>query len=515
MAAARLQRWAIKLAAYTYDIEFRRTTDHSNADGLSRLPLPTCNPDNSSLQSSVLNIHQIETLPVTATKIARATRQDRILNKVYQFITKGWPLSLDHSFKPYIHRKNELSVEDGCIVWGTRVVIPTKYRHDLLKELHDSHPGICKMKGIARSYLWWPSLDKDIEHVAKGCMECRAVKGTPQTAPLHPWVWPSRPYHRIRLDFAGPFQGAMFLVAIDAYSKWPDVFIMQGTTVNKTIEKLRQVFAMHGIPEQIVSDNGPQFTSEEFATFLLENGVKHIRSAPYHPATNGLAERFIQSMKQALIASKQNGSTLSHRLSNFLFKYRSSPHTTTGTSPSLLLQKREIRTRFDLLRPDRRSRVAERQQQQKVDHNRNKRVRSFSVGQSVMVKNFRPGPDWIPATIVEKLGPLSYVIETQDLQLWRRHVDHVKGREDLDVNQSQPNEVWDFTQTTEQEIVTANEEQLETNTSPQLQPEEPELNEVLNEPTTPSQIVPQQSQEHRYPQRQRKTPVFYRPGSYL
>jgi transposase InsO family protein len=155
---------------------------------------------------------------------------------------------------------------------------------------------------------------------------------------------------------------------------------MQSTTVNKTIEKLRQVFAMHGIPEQIVSDNGPQFTSEEFTTFLLGNGVKHIRCAPYHPATNGLAERFIQSMKQALIASKQNGSTLSHRLSNFLFKYCSSPHT-TGTSPSLLLQKREMRTRFDLLQPERRSCVAERQQQ-KVDHNRNKRVRSFSVGQS-------------------------------------------------------------------------------------------------------------------------------------
>ncbi len=92
----------------------------------------------------------------------------------------------------------------------------------------------------------------------------------------------------------------MFLVAVDAYSKWPEVFLMKSTTVSKTIEHLRQMFAMYGLPEQVVSDNGPQFTSEEFAEFLKQNGVKHITSAPYHPSTNGLAERFVQSLKQAL-----------------------------------------------------------------------------------------------------------------------------------------------------------------------------------------------------------------------
>ena len=93
---------------------------------------------------------------------------------------------------------------------------------------------------------------------------------------------------RVNLDFAGPFQGAMFLVAVDSHSKWPEVFIMS-TTVSKTIEVLRVMFAAYGLPDQIVSDNGPQFISSEFATFLKQNGVKHIRSAPYHPSTNGLA----------------------------------------------------------------------------------------------------------------------------------------------------------------------------------------------------------------------------------
>ena len=102
----------------------------------------------------------------------------------------------------------------------------------------------------------------------------------------------------------------MFLVAVDAYSKWPEVFVMQSTTVNKTIEILRHVFAMYGLPEQLVSDNGPQFTSEEFAIFMKLNGVKHTRSAPYHPSTNGLAERFIKSMKQGLKASLSSGLSL-------------------------------------------------------------------------------------------------------------------------------------------------------------------------------------------------------------
>ena len=110
---------------------------------------------------------------------------------------------------------------------------------------------------------------------------------------LHPWVWPSKPWQRVHLDFAGPFQGCMFLVGVDAYSKWPEVRVMSVTTASATLDVLREWFAVHGIPEQIVTDNGTQFTSETFEIFVKRNGIKHIKSAPYHPASNGLAERFI------------------------------------------------------------------------------------------------------------------------------------------------------------------------------------------------------------------------------
>ena len=141
----------------------------------------------------------------------------------------------------------------------------------------------------------------------------------------------------------------MFLVVVDASSKWPEVITMHSTTASKTIEVLRAVFARNGLPEQLVSDNGQQFIAEEFQLFLKMNGVKHITSAPYHPATNGLAERFAQTMKQSLTSlTKGQGSTQT-KLSRFLIKYRHTPHSKTGETPAALFMGRSLRTRLDLI----------------------------------------------------------------------------------------------------------------------------------------------------------------------
>ena len=215
-------------------------------------------------------------------------------------------------------------------------------------------------------------------------------------------------------------------MAVDAHSKWPEVFIIPSTTTTATIGVLRPLFAAYGLPAQVVTDNGTQFTSDKFAIFMKMNGIKHIKSAPYHPATNGLAERFVQSLKQALKTSLKGGKPLPHRLANFLLTYRSSPHATTGVTPCSLFLNRQIRTRFDLLKPDIESRVTEKQSQQKATHDQHAKSRQFHVGQSVMVKNLRPGPKWVPGVIVQSLGPLSFLIKTREGQTWRRHVDHLK-----------------------------------------------------------------------------------------
>ena len=429
LAAARLQRWAWILSAYQYQIEFRPTASHGNADGLSRLPMSVATPADTYPDPRIFNVAQMEALPVTTSQLRAATSTDPILSKVSRYLRGSWPAdnNIPDSIRPFFNRQNELTVEEGCLLWGIRVVIPKRLREKLLQELHHDHPGVSRMKSVARSYMWWPGLDKEVEQLAKSCQSCQAVKRVPTTTPLCPWVWPSKPWQRVHLDFAGPFEGVMLLVGVDAFSKWPEVRVMTSTTASKTLDVLREWFAAYGIPEHVVTDNGTQFTSDEFETFVKRNGIKHVRSAPYHPASNGLAERFIQSLKQSLRASRDSGRSLCQRLSSYLLTYRSTAHATTGVSPAKLMLQRDLRTRFSFLIPDCGRAVRDKQSLQKSAHDRAARPRQWSAGDRVMARNLRPGPDWIPGTIVEVLGPVTYTVETDEGHRWKRHAEQIKS----------------------------------------------------------------------------------------
>ena len=479
------------LSAYHYQIEFRSTTAHANADGLSRLPLLKPGFEGNSPEPGIFNVSQIASLPVTASQLQTATRTDILLSKVMRYTKHGWPNEVSAALLPFQRKQQEITVENGCLLWGIRVLVSTKLRTKLLDELHQGHPGISKMKAVSRSYFWWPGLDKDIEELGKSCKSCQSVKNSPPTAPLYPWSWPSKPWERIHVDFAGPFQGSTFLIVVDAYSKWPEVFRMSSTTADKTIEVLRHLFAAQGLPEQLVSDNGPQFVSEEFAAFMRGNGIRHIRTAPYHPSSNGLAERFVQSFKQALKASQNDGRSLQHRLSTFLLTYRSSPHATTGVPPCTLLLKRNLRTRFDLLNPSCEQRVFDKQSLQKSQHDRHAKERDFDIGERVMVRNLRPGPKWIVGIVKQKSGPHSYVVETEDKKMWKRHVDHLKALGDAAATTSNDGEL-EIDTYVHFPTPTDNAESAESEDGEAVDSPEQNVNEA---PTAP-----------RYPTRNRKAP---------
>ena len=149
------------------------------------------------------------------------------------------------------------------------------------------------MKAIARSHHWWEGVDKDIKSVVKSCQAWQSVKNAPPNAPLHPWFWPTKPWQPLHVDFAGPFRGRTYLLITDVHSKWPEITEMSSTTASRTVDELHKLFSSYGLPEQILSDNGPQFVSEEFAAFTKINGIKHTKSAPYHPSTNGAIERLV------------------------------------------------------------------------------------------------------------------------------------------------------------------------------------------------------------------------------
>ncbi|XP_008483026.2 phospholipase B1, membrane-associated-like [Diaphorina citri] len=193
------------------------------------------------------------------------------------------------------------------------------------------------MKALARSYCYWSGMDKEIERVARSCSSCSVNANENAKVEVHPWELPDGAWQRIHIDFAGPIKGQMILVIVDAYSKWTELFVTKTTTSTWVINKLRQLFTCFGLPVTLVSDNGSQFTSKEFEDFLREQGISHLTSAPYHPSSNGLAERGVQSMKQSLRKMSEDGGTLESKIQNFLIQYRRSPHSSTGRNESLIL----------------------------------------------------------------------------------------------------------------------------------------------------------------------------------
>ena len=178
-ASARIQRWALILSAYKYKIAFKPSSSHCNGDGLSRLPLEEAPAEVPQPAELVFLMEHLQDGPVKAHEIRRWTRQDPTLARVLQFIQSGWPTSGDPELKPFWFKRNELSSEEGCILWGARVVVPSPGRKRVLKELHEGHPGIARMKGLARMHMWWPRMDLDIEQVVRKCEDCQKNQAAP------------------------------------------------------------------------------------------------------------------------------------------------------------------------------------------------------------------------------------------------------------------------------------------------------------------------------------------------
>ena len=426
-ASARIQRWALTLAAYEYTFAARSTTAHANADALSRLPLTETIETTPAPAEMVLTLECLQESPITDEQIRSWIPKDKVLSQVIRFIQQQWPEHCpDPELKPYWNRRMELTCFKGCIMWGSRVVIPEPGCQKLLQELHIGHPGICRMKGLARTVMWRPNIDLHIEEIVKGCNECQMTRAVPAVAPLNPLPWPSKPWSRIHMDYMGPFLNHMLLVIIDAGSKWIEVFPVQSSTAKVTIQHLKPLFAQIGLPDIIATDNGPCFVSSEFEDFLTINGIKHWRSSPYHPSSNGLAEKAVQIIKQGL--KKIKDGSLNDRLARLLFSYRITPHSTTGVSPAELLMKRQLKSRFDLLKPNIATKVEQRQREQKYYHDSHAIAIQFQEGDSVYARDFRQGQSWLTGIVVRGLGPVSFEVKTNDGQLIRRHQDHLRKR---------------------------------------------------------------------------------------
>ena len=176
LASARIRRWALILSSHDYKIEFRPGQQHGNADVLSCLPLPASVEETSPPGEVVLLMETLHNTPVDSKMIRRWTDRDPVLSKVRRLVQSGWKHTSEENLKPYQNRSSELSVQDSCVLWGDRVIIPKAGRDRTLQVLHDGHPGITKMKQLARSVVWWPGIDSDIEKRVKSCKMCTLHK---------------------------------------------------------------------------------------------------------------------------------------------------------------------------------------------------------------------------------------------------------------------------------------------------------------------------------------------------
>ena len=177
IAAGRLVRWSLILSQYDYELEYRSTKKYCNADMLSRLPRTV--KSELPVDNMIYSL-QIDTLPITSDEIKAETLNDHVLKSVLEFLQNGkWPDKITDDIKPYSNKRNELSIEEGIILWGLRVVIPVKFRNKVLEELHQNHPGNSRMKSLSRIHIWFPNIDKEIENIVKSCKNCEKDSNEP------------------------------------------------------------------------------------------------------------------------------------------------------------------------------------------------------------------------------------------------------------------------------------------------------------------------------------------------
>ena len=351
LTAVRLQRWAIRLMGYNFEIRYKEGRSNCNADALSRFSIvnggeyATRNAINeeTSVQTEsdgrgqlmfILTdteklcdkqqlIELIASDPILQTVINALKRQDANLPLLPGFVTQ------------------KLAIIDGILLCGNRLVIPSQLRDKVLEELHIAHQGVVKMKCRARELVWWPGIDLETENWCKSC-ECNVYKAKEPKQPLKP-LWLAHTWDRLHMDFAGPADDRMILVVVDAHTKWLKIVVMHRATSTPTIKAYQLLFSAS--PKRVM-DNGSQFVSQEFTQFLEVLGVKHMPVTTYHPQSNGEAERMALTIKENI---KAYGPNWRKYVPDMLLAYRTSKHGTIGKLPAELLYGRKLSTRLDLL----------------------------------------------------------------------------------------------------------------------------------------------------------------------
>ncbi|XP_037515497.1 uncharacterized protein K02A2.6-like [Rhipicephalus sanguineus] len=377
--------------------------------------------------------------------LGAAQESDGECKALISFCQRGWPpkTKLPLHVSKYAFVADELSVCDGILLKGPRIVIPSSLRPAVLTLLHEGHQGINRTKALARESVWWPGISADIASLVTNCEQCASTRVN-LAEPLVSTALPGRPWEFLGMDLFH-LNGQTFLLVVDYYSRFPEVVTLRSTTARAVIDALKSIFARHGIPQDVRSDNGPPFSSQEFAAFAASYGFNHATSSPHYAQSNGEAERMVRTVKDLFRKCKDPHLAL--------LSYRDTPGV-DGFSPAQLLMGRQLRTRVPKQNsqlhpnwPPRKDVVAKDvayKRKQTDDYNRHHGARDLpplQTSQRVWVR-----PDQVQATVLSPgQRPRSYVVETDRggvLQCNRRHlvpfVPSASGEESLPTAAQQP-----------------------------------------------------------------------------
>lgn len=468
LAANRLQRYALILQTFDYSIEYVKSGDNK-ADFLSRLSVNSnnnnvsdCFEDGSvyffnyikslnvdKIESDFLNVIEAETTMTTET-MKQFSIKDVNIASIIELVINGWPDKkfLKDDLLKFWYFRNKLSTYDSCLFYNNKFVVPRELREIILNFIHQSHLGIVKSKSLARNYFFWLGMNSDIEATVKQCVRCMECLPTPCKVELQPWPISGLIWNRLHIDFMGPFGGYNFLIIVDATTKWIDCHIVNKVDSFCTIKVLKRLFSNFGIPEQIVSDNGTAFTSTVFKEFCHNYNIESLTSPVNHPASNGLAENGVKTVKNFLkkiLINNKLPADFEDKLLTFLVDIRNTPSMSTGIEPSKLILGRKIRSIFNTIIPTLDSvesqgfkgidntikdKMLLSQQKQKKYYRGKKFKKYFDVGSKVLTRDLRSDKNkWILGEIYKRLGNRIYLVKIMSTgQIWKRHHDQISER---------------------------------------------------------------------------------------
>ena len=410
--SARLERWCLRLQDYTFQVKYRPGPTNPS-DYLSRHPM-TIHPDNKWQNLSDEHVRFVVNHAVPAALdinvIRRAVQEDPTCQKLIELLqNNSWnSLNADNlnpeiniaELRTYELLKQELSLtpEADLIIRGNRLVIPTKLQQQVISLAHEGHQGLVKTKKLLREKVWSPKIDPLTEKAMKECLACQSVGQPIKPAPIQPMSIPQHAWDVVYVDFLGPLPTKdLLLVIIDGRTRYPEVKVVRNTSAKSTIRCFESIFARHGIPRTIVSDNGPPFQGDEIRQYMSTNGIKHRKITPIWPQANAEAETLMKPLTKCLQTAVIEHKNWKIQLQRFLLNYRATPHCTTKVPPATALFGRNIRTKL----PEQPSKVnikeidkkineadtsAKAKQKAYADHRRGATSPIFKVGDQVLVR---------------------------------------------------------------------------------------------------------------------------------